>query len=136
VICSYSDKIPYHEMVLHLPLMAELTALTRHPTAPTTTTSPTDHSTTPTSIPTSADGVLMEQLRAVPPGLIAHKQALLRKYAPLLAYPYPRLVTPSAKRAKHGDGGSAAGVTAAAAARGANAVTMAISRLAADVAAV
>ena len=41
----------------------------------------------------AARGQLMEQLRAVPDGLIEHKRALLRKYAPLLSYPYPKMLT-------------------------------------------
>ena len=109
----YSDQIPYLKMVVHVPIMEELTSQAQ-------------------SGWNSENGIggkkghLMEHLRGIPDEVIKEKQRLLREYAPLLSYPYPKLQQSSKK--KHGimvlqpRGG------------GTNAVTMAIARLAADVA--
>lgn len=93
----YHDAIPYREMSLHLPLMDDLS----------------------TAAPPASDaaGTLLPRLRRVSEGEIRHKQSLLRKYAPLLAYPLQKLA-----KSASGDAG------------GENAVSMAIARLAADVA--
>ena len=121
------------EMVLHLPIMDELTAA--HASASTANPSAAPASFAAGTTRThgaGGDGAgdLMAHLRAVPDGLIAHKQRLLRAYAPLLAYPYPKMLHAASKARAAGGRGDAPS-----AARGANAVTMAVARLAADVAA-
>ena len=58
--------------------------------------------------------------------VIEEKRALLRKYAPLLQYPYPKMLRPAAEGAARLGGAAAEG--------GRNAVTLALDRLAADVA--
>ena len=103
----YADAIPYHQLMLHVPLVDELLA--------------------------GGGGRLMEHLRAVPRPLVAAKQRLLRRYAPLLRYPYPKLRQPTLDvdvrtKPPRGEAG-AAGLWARP-----NAVTLAIERLARDVA--
>ena len=171
----YRDAIPYERMVLHVPLMAELTALHASRATPTATAAASGdggasepegegggrrlggkvqrkadsaerkarlHSAGATSsAPTLADGAeagdpaeaapvnhagdLMAHLHAVPASVIRSKQALLREYAPLLQYPYPKLHEPKQRGASQAN---------AAAGGPPNAVTLAIDRLAADIA--
>ena len=97
----YADAIPYAEMVVHVPLMDELQRGER--------------------------GDLLAHLHAVPPAEVARKQALLRRYAPLLRYPYQKLL--SAPKDKEGEIKRA---TVDSRDGQENAVTMAIARLAAD----
>lgn len=111
----YADVIPYEELSLFVPLMAELAAATA-----------TEPGTAGTSTGTGraeGSGSLMQHLRAVPATVIASKQAKLRKYAPLLQYSYPKLRTPATAGGIH-----------AAQAPGDNAVALAMQQLAADVA--
>ena len=74
----YSDQIPYLKMVVHVPIMEELTSQAQ-------------------SGWNSENGIggkkgqLMEHLRSIPDEVIKEKQRLLREYAPLLSYPYPKL---------------------------------------------
>jgi len=132
----YADVIPYVRMVLHVPMMDELLARANEtgagswppgpsPTHPlyaveahvprgtqqagvTAHMSPPEHA-----------GLLLAHLRAVPADVIRSKQELLRSYAPLLSYPYPKLL--SSKQVRSEQEGRD------------NAVTLAIQRLAADV---
>ena len=123
----YADTIPYHEMVLHLPIMDELTA--EYAVA---------HNSRAAKVRSGErrarrQGQLMDTLDAVPADVIERKRALLRRFAPLLSYPYPKML--AARRAR--DGSETAGIgrdAMVAARRGPNAVTMAMERLAAEVA--
>lgn len=116
----YADVIPYHQMVVHAPIMSELTQAAQAGTLiAAARASSTEKA--PKGGEGRRPGDLLAFLRAIPPSVIEEKRRLLRKYAPLLTYPYPKMI------AQKG--------TADAMPRGANAVTMAVERLAADVAA-
>lgn len=115
----FADAIPYEELSLFVPLMTELAAATGPSGLIVAPSLATGSSTGAARAEGSAS--LMQHLRAVPATVIASKQALLRKYAPLLQYSYPKLRAPTAA------GGSGAPAT------GDNAVALAMQQLAADV---
>jgi len=83
-------------------------------------------------------GALLRQLRAVPQEAIAERQALLRKYAPLLRFPYPKLSAKPRGRAAStvasGVSGHDSGHDELASREEDNAVSLTLERIAADVA--
>ena len=121
----YRDVIPYNDMVFRVPIMDELLSEINDE-ADGSKASPTRSTRRPAnphapSEASAGQGQLMAHLRAVPEDAIRHKQALLRRYAPLLAYPYPKLQRSGSRPAQRAESGE-------------NAVTMAISKLAAALA--
>jgi hypothetical protein len=117
----YADAVPYNDMVLRVPLMKELLQDGEPIPAPAMgLASAVVGTPAPPAATSAAHGDLMAHLRAVPDAEIRRKQALLRRYAPLLAYSYPKL-QPSVR-------------SAATRPRADNAVSMAIARLAEAVA--
>lgn len=117
----FADAIPYHAMVVHLPMASFLAQRTPRP--------PRRHADGGASdgAPDGADGNVLAMLGRISDAEVAQKQALLRRYAPMLHFPYPRF------RQRAADS-TVTGGTVAATVRTPNAVELLLERLAADAA--
>ena len=84
----FADRIPYMELVVYVPMERFLPLRS----SSAATTAPSSHGALPADVGVGEGGAqsIVAHLNDISDGEVRRKQALLRQYAPLLAFPHPR----------------------------------------------